>query len=99
MIHPDLQVPTVEHTYNLRQRSNPRTYYTNIYGFQVKIIHCALTQLSMKCGLNTFNQKYEKSVTGELEQLHRRDALRPVITENPSEKQNHKSLALLMFLR
>ena len=24
MIHPDLQVPTVEHTYNLRRRRNPR---------------------------------------------------------------------------
>ena len=34
MIHPDLQVTTVEHTYNLRR-----------YGFQATIIHCALTQL------------------------------------------------------
>ena len=29
MIHPALQVPTVEHTYNLRQRKHPCTDYTN----------------------------------------------------------------------
>ena len=56
-IHPDFQVPTVEHTYNLRQRSNPRPDYTNRYGFQAMIIHCALTQLSMKRGLNKFKHK------------------------------------------
>ena len=31
VINPDLQVPTVEHTYNLRRRRNPRLDYTNIY--------------------------------------------------------------------
>ena len=44
VIHPCLQVPTVEHTYNLRRRRNPRPDYTNRYGFQATIIHCALTQ-------------------------------------------------------
>ena len=67
VIHPDLQVPTVEHTYNLRRRRNPRPDYTNRYGFQATIIHCALTQLSMKHGLNQFNKKGEKVVTAELE--------------------------------
>ena len=33
VIHPYLQVPAVEHTYNLRRRSNPRPDYTNRYGF------------------------------------------------------------------
>ena len=33
VIHPDLQVPTVEYTYNLRQRKYPRPEYTNRYGF------------------------------------------------------------------
>ena len=37
VIHPDLQVPTVEHTYNLRQRKQPWTYYTNRYVFQTTI--------------------------------------------------------------
>ena len=45
VIHPDLQVPTLEHTYNLQRRRNPRPDYTNRYGFQDTIIHCALTQL------------------------------------------------------
>ena len=31
VIHPDLQVPTVEHTYNLRRRRNLRPDYTKIY--------------------------------------------------------------------
>ena len=57
VIHPALQVPTVEHTYNLRRRKNPRLEYTNRYGFQATIIHCALTQLSMKRGLNKFKKK------------------------------------------
>ena len=48
VIHPALQVPTVEHTYNLRQRKHPWPDYTNRYIFQSTIIHCAHTQLSMK---------------------------------------------------
>ena len=31
VIYPDLQVPTVEHTYNLRRRRNLRPDYTKIY--------------------------------------------------------------------
>ena len=57
MIYPDLQVPTVEHTYYLRQRKHPRPEYTNRYVFHTTIIHCALTQLSMKRVLKTFNKK------------------------------------------
>ena len=78
VIHPNLQVPTVQHTYNLQRRRNPRPDYTNGYGFQATIIHCALTQLSIKRELNKFNQKGKKAVTAELEQPHRRDAFRPV---------------------
>ena len=84
VIHPDFLVPIVEHTYNLRRRSNLRPDYTNRYGFQATIIYCALTQLSMKRGLKKFKQKGEKSIAAELEQLHRRDAFRPVITESLS---------------
>ena len=73
VIYPDLQVTTVGHNYNLRRRRNPRSEYTNIYEFQATIIHCALTQLSMKRGLKKFKQKVEKVVTAELEQLQRRD--------------------------
>ena len=78
VIHPALQVPTVEHTYNLRRRTHPRPYYTNRYEFQATIIHCALTQLSMKRGLKKFKKKGETAVTSELGQLHRRDAFQPV---------------------
>ena len=99
MIHPDLQVLAVEHTYNLRRRRNPRTYYTNRYGFQETIIHCDPLQLSMKRGLRKFKQKGEKLVTAELEKLHRRDSFRLVRTYNLSEKQQQESLALLMFLK
>ena len=74
MIHPDLQVPTVEHKYNLWQRKHPQTDYTNIYGFQSTIIHYALTQQSMKRGLDKFKKKGENAVTAKLEQLHRSDA-------------------------
>ena len=48
VIHPALQVPTVEHTYNLRQRKHLCPECTNRYIFQATIIHCAHTQLSMK---------------------------------------------------
>ena len=51
VIHPALQVPTVEHTYNLRRRKHPRPDYTNRYIFQATIIHYSLTQLSMKRGI------------------------------------------------
>ena len=99
VIHPDFQVPTLEHTYNLRQRRNPSLYYTNRYEFQDTIIHCDLTQLLMKHGLKRFKQKGKKSVNVELEQLHRMDAFWPVKTENPPEKQKNKWLTLLMFLK
>ena len=74
MLHRALQVPTVEHTSNLRQRKQPRPDYTNRYRFQATKTHCDLTQLSMKRGLNKFKKKGETAVTAELEQLHRRDA-------------------------
>ena len=99
VIHPYFQVPTVEHTYNLQQGMNQRTDYTNIYEFQSTIIHCAQTQLSMKRGLNKFKFSGGKSVTAELEQLHRRDSFQTVRTENLSEKQKHESLVLIMFLK
>ena len=82
MILPDFQVPTVEHTYNLWRRINPPPDYTNRYVFQATIIHCTLTKLSMKRGLNKFKKKYEKAVTAELEQLHRRDTFRPTRTDS-----------------
>ena len=99
VIHPALQVPTVEHTYNLRQGKHPRPDYTSRYGFQATIIHCALTQLSMKRGPKKFKKKGENTVTAELEQLHRRDTFRPVRIENLTEKYKHDSLALLMLLK
>ena len=39
VINPALQVPKVEHTYNLRQRKHPRPDYTNRYVFQATIGH------------------------------------------------------------
>ena len=75
VMHPYLQVPTVGHTYNLRQRINTWLDYTKRYGFQAAIIHCDLTQLPMKRGLNKFKKEGEKAVTAELEQLHRRDEI------------------------
>ena len=38
-------------------------------------------------------------VTAELEQLHMRDAFRPVRIEKLSQKKKHESLSLLMFLK
>ena len=99
MIHPYLQVKIVEHTYNLRQRRDLRPEYTNIYGFQATIIHFAQTELSIKRGLKKFKEKGEQTVTAELEQLHRKDAFRPVRTENLTKKLKHKSLALLILLK
>ena len=57
VIHPALQVPAVENTYNLLQRKQPRPDCTNRYRFQATIIHCALTQLSMKRGIKKFKKK------------------------------------------
>ena len=84
MIHPYLQVPTEEHTYNLRRRGDQRPDYTHKYGFQETIIQYTLTQLSMKRGIKKFKQKGAKAVTAELEHLHRRYAFWPVRTDNLS---------------
>ena len=53
----------------------------------------------MKRGLKKFKQKGNKVVTAELEQLHRRDAFRPVRIEKLTEKQKHELCTLLMFLK
>ena len=73
--------------------------YTHRYGFQATIIHCALTQLSMKGGLKKSKQKDEKAATAELEQLHKRDVFWTASTYDLSEKHNHDFLALLIFLK
>ena len=82
LIHPETQVQTEEHTYSLHRGGDRRMDYMHQRGFQVKVIKYALTQLSMKCGLNKFKKKGEKAVTAELEQLHKRDTSRPVSTED-----------------
>ena len=56
VIHPETQVPTTENEYNLQQQGNLHPDYSHHYGFQSTIIHCALTELSMKCGLKKFKQ-------------------------------------------
>ena len=99
MIHPALHVPTVEQTYNSRQRKHPWPDYTNRYGFQATIIHCALTQLLIKRGIKKFKEKGENAVTAELKQLDRRHAFQPVRTENLTENQKHESLPLIIFLK
>ena len=99
MIHPYLQVPTAEHTKILRQRRNTRLDYKNRYGFQETIIHCTLTQLSMKRGINKFKKKGKNMVTAEIEQLQRRDAFQPVRTEYLTEKHKHELLDLIIFLK
>ena len=53
----------------------------------------------MKRGIKKLKEKGKKTVTAELEQIYRRHALRPVRTEKLTEKQNHESLILLMFLK
>ena len=73
--------------------------YTKRYILQATVIHCALTQLSMKRRLKKFKQKGKILVTVELEQLQRRHAFRPEITDNLTEKHKHESLALVMFLK
>ena len=64
----------MEHTYNLRRRRNVRPDYTNRYGVEATIIHCAVTQMSMKRGLKKFKKNGKKAVTEELEQIDTRDA-------------------------
>ena len=83
----------------MRRRRNPQPDYTNRYGLQATIIHCSLKQLPMERELKKFKQKCDIAVTAELEQLHRRDAFRPVRIENLTEKQKHEVLALIMFIK
>ena len=60
VMHPYLQVPTVEHTYNLWKIRHLHPDCTNRYGFQSTIIHCALTKLSVKRGINKFKKRGKK---------------------------------------
>ena len=88
VIHPALQVPTVEHIYNLRRKKHQRPDFTNIYGFQDIIIHCALTQLSMKRGRKKFKKmrKNGNCITGAAPQERR-------ILTSQNRKSNKKSEA------
>ena len=61
--------------------------------------HIALTQYSLKQGLKTFGRAGVEAVRNELQQLHDRDVIIPVNSEELENEERHQALPYLMFLK
>ena len=61
--------------------------------------HVALTQYSLKRGLETYGQAAVDAVVKELEQLHDRRTIHPRFASELSVTEKRKALAYLMFIK
>jgi hypothetical protein len=61
--------------------------------------HVMLTQLNIKDGLLAFREKGNEAILKELQQLHQKNALFPIMKENLTHDKRKKALRYLMFLK
>ena len=100
----DEEVYQANPTFPMQQsRYNPRNNRTRDYRYrhqhQATIIHYALTQLSLRRGLQKHKQKGERAVVKELKQLHRRRTFRPMHYQKMFEDKKQSALEILMFIK
>jgi hypothetical protein len=94
--HPDSMTPSVQRTHGLRPRK-PRDY-SHMFS-HANVMHHAMTQYSLRKGLNKFQKVGEEAVSKKLKQLHMRDTLSPQNSEEMSDEQKRGALESLMFLK
>ena len=52
--------------------------FLNYGAYWDQVLHCSMTQLSMKAGMRQWGDKGQNAVSKELSQLHMRDTLEPI---------------------
>jgi hypothetical protein len=70
--HPETMTTSVQRTYGIRPRKPMDYRHMHTY-----LAHYAITQYSLKSGLNNFQKKGEHAVSKEFLQLHMRDTFQP----------------------
>ena len=63
------------------------------------LIHYALTQMTMRQGINKHGEAGKDKMVAELTQLHDREVFCPVNKADLSEEQKQEAMRLLMFLK
>jgi Reverse transcriptase (RNA-dependent DNA polymerase) len=81
-------------THNLRPRK-PRDYGH----LHTTLEHTVMTQYSVRKGLKIFGEAGVEAVLQELQQLHNRKVIRPVLSSSLTYQEKKASLAYLMFLK
>eukprot|EP00957_Ditylum_brightwellii_P006759 512930-Ditylum_brightwellii.AAC.1 len=92
-------------TFNLRP-SRDRSY-GHRYGHddasseeeEAALVHYAMTQYSLKAGLQKFKERGETAVMDEFKQIHDRDTFEPLNMGDLTEEQKRNALESLMFLK
>ena len=77
-------IPSTQTVYRMDcLRRNHKRYYS--YSFSA-VMHHAMTQVSLKRGLNKFKEKGEKAISKDLIQLHMNSTFQPLTTGDLSNK-------------
>jgi hypothetical protein len=92
--HPEYMTPSIQIVYGLRPSG--AIYYSHL---QANVVHHAMTQYSLKRGLNKFRVKAEKAVSNELMQLHMKDTFEPQDVKTLTGDQKKSALESVMFLK
>jgi hypothetical protein len=80
--------------YNLRAQ-RPRNYSH----LHTTLAHTAMTQFTMKKGIEEFGEDGVNAVLGELQQLHDRKVLVPIVADEMTREKKRAALRYLMFLK
>ena len=80
--------------YNLRAQ-RPRDYSH----LHTTLAHTAMTQFTMKKGIEEFGEDGVDAVLGELQQLHDRKVIVPIVADEMTREEKRAALRYLMFLK
>ena len=79
---------------------HPDTHMRLLQGIDYDhVVFYAMTQLSMKAGMQRWGEPATEAVSTELEQLHYRDTFEPVNHRSLSKKEYEKVLESHLFLK
>jgi hypothetical protein len=92
--HPDSMTPSIQRVYGLRPKRAGD--YSHLHA---NIVHHAMTQYSLKRGLNKFKVKAKEAVSKELMQLQKKDTFEPQDVKTLTGDQKKSAIESLMFLK
>ena len=79
---------------------HPDTHMFLSYGADWdQVLHCSMTQLSMKAGMLRWGDKGQNDVSKELSQLHMRDTLEPINPKTLKKQEYDQVLESHLFLK